>query len=94
MFLISTMGLAVAVSFAFEKLGGLPASIIVHFTANTLPAVLGLDTEANVVWDAVGKVLLAAILLIFFWREPATGTANSGGDPVEARRPATTAASL
>lgn len=71
MFLISTMGLTVAISFAFEKLGGLPAAIIVHFTANTLPAVLGLTTEANVVWDAAGKVLLATVLLIFVWREPA-----------------------
>jgi uncharacterized protein len=72
MFLISTMGLTVAVSFAFEKLGGLPASITVHFMSNTLPAVLGLTTEANVVWDAVGKVLLAVVILLFFWREPAT----------------------
>jgi uncharacterized protein len=72
MFLISTMGLTVAVSFAFEKLGGLPASITVHFTSNALPAVLGLTTEANVVWDAAGKVLLAAVLLLFFWREPGT----------------------
>jgi membrane protease YdiL (CAAX protease family) len=86
MFLISTMGLTVAVSFAFEKLGGLPASIIVHFTANTLPAVLGLETQANVVWDAVGKVLLAAVLLIFVWREPATRDAKvtSGTDQVGA----------
>jgi uncharacterized protein len=72
MFLISTMGLTVAISFAFEKAGGLPAAIIVHFTSNTLPAVLGLTTEANVVWDAAGKVLLAAVLLLFFWREPGT----------------------
>jgi uncharacterized protein len=72
MFLISTMGLTVAVSFAFEKLGGLPSSVTVHFMSNTLPAVLGLTTEANIVWDAVGKVLLAAVLLLFFWREPGT----------------------
>jgi membrane protease YdiL (CAAX protease family) len=72
MFLISTMGLTVAISFAFEKLGGLPAGIIVHYASNTLPAVLGLTTQANVVWDAAGKVLLAAVLLRFFWREPAT----------------------
>jgi membrane protease YdiL (CAAX protease family) len=78
MFLFSTMGLTVAVSFAFERLGGLPASIIVHFVANTLPAVLGLDTQANVVWDAVGKVVLAAVLLVFFWREPATGDFEAG----------------
>jgi membrane protease YdiL (CAAX protease family) len=90
MFLISTMGLTVAVSFAFEKLGGLPASIIVHFTANTLPAVLGLDTEANVVWDAVGKVILAALLLIFFWREPATGATDNVSGGVEASQPTTT----
>jgi hypothetical protein len=66
------MGLTVAVSFAFEKLGGLPSSVTVHFMSNTLPAVLGLTTEANIVWDAVGKVLLAAVLLLFFWREPGT----------------------
>lgn len=82
MFLISTVGLTVALSFAYEKLGGLSASVIAHFTANTLPAVLGLDTPANVVWDAVGKVLLATVLLTFFWREPAgaeTSIAAHGG---------------
>jgi uncharacterized protein len=72
MFLISTVGLTVAVSFAFEKLGGLPSSVTVHFMSNTLPAVLGLTTEANVAWDAAGKVLLAAVILLFFWREPGT----------------------
>jgi len=64
MFLISTMGLTVAVSFAFEKLGGLPSAVIVHFVSNTLPAVLGLTTQANIAWDAVGKVFLAAVLLV------------------------------
>jgi hypothetical protein len=83
MFLISTMGLTVAISFAFEKIGGLPAAIIVHFTSNTLPAVLGLTTEANVVWDAVGKVLLAAALLIFFWREPATQEPRAASSHVQ-----------
>jgi uncharacterized protein len=87
MFLISTMGLTVAVSFAFEKIGGLPASIIVHFTSNTLPAVLGLTTEANVVWDAVGKVLLAAVLLLFFWREPGTQAGTLPEGPVAGWRP-------
>ncbi len=87
MFLISTMGLTVAVSFAFEKLGGLPAAIIVHFTANTLPAVLGLTTQANVVWDAAGKALLASVVLRFLWREPGKEEPRAAPRPVRPLAP-------
>jgi uncharacterized protein len=87
MFLISTMGLTVAVSFAYEKAGGLPAAIIVHFISNTLPAVLGLTTEANIVWDAAGKVLLAAVILLFFWQEPETEKPRAASSPIQAPAP-------
>jgi uncharacterized protein len=62
-FLVSTMALTVAVSFAYEQLGGLPAAICVHFMSNLLPVVLGLDSTSALTWDAVGKALLGLALL-------------------------------
>ncbi|MFG3205326.1 type II CAAX prenyl endopeptidase Rce1 family protein [Streptomyces sp. NPDC048192] len=80
-FLISTTALTVAVAFAYEQLGGLPAAICVHFMSNLLPVVLGLASSAALAWDAVGKILLALVLLRSWHRirqrQPMTAVAGA-----------------
>lgn len=63
LFLLSTTGLCVIVSYAYERLGRLPAAVAVHFASNTVPALLGLVSTAAMAWDVAAKLTVAAVLL-------------------------------
>lgn len=72
LFGVSTTALAVAVAFAAERLGGLPAAIAVHAASNIVPVLFGLTSQTASVWDAAAKIAVA-VLLLLHWR-PVTAT--------------------
>jgi membrane protease YdiL (CAAX protease family) len=63
LFLLSTTALAVVISYAYERLGGLWAGISVHFSSNTVSTVLGITSTAGMAWSTAAMVALAAILI-------------------------------
>lgn len=63
LFFVNCLPLSVVIGHAYEKLGGLPAAISVHFAFNLLSTVFGLTSTAAAGWSTLFEGLLAAVLL-------------------------------